>query len=239
MYTNPWDPLGDAILDYFNGVRTGILLAYSDIEEPGEAPVKYFFREFNDFPPVESAAISLCEGRVLDVGAGAGCHAVVLQEMGFDVMAIDVCEKAVKVMKSRGIKNARVADFFTFDAGGKYDTILMMMNGIGIAENISGLRRFFDRAKTLLNPDGRLILDSIDMRDECTEHEKEAREKFGGREYFGEVRYRWEYGGVKGPEFWWLYIDPDRLRGVAEECGWDVEAIWPHDDDHYLALLKV
>ena len=46
----------------------------------------------------------------MDVGAGSGCHSVILQEKGMQVEAIDISEGAVDVMKKRGI-DAKVVNF--------------------------------------------------------------------------------------------------------------------------------
>lgn len=52
--------------------------------------VAYLFRDFKDMPKLEQKALQLVKGRVLDVGCGAGSHALYLQEKGFDVTAIDI-----------------------------------------------------------------------------------------------------------------------------------------------------
>jgi SAM-dependent methyltransferase len=236
MYSHPWDPIGHAIHDFHNGVRSVSVLIYSDFEEPVELQASYFFREPAAFPALEQTALSLCRGRVLDIGAGAGCHTLALQEMGFDVSAIDVDPGAVDVMKARGVRDAECSDAFTF-SDGHYDTLLLLMNGIGIVGDPSGLAAFLRHAHQLATPDCRLVFDSLDLRETCTDAEIAARQADPSREYFGVVRYQVEYRGRKGPWYSWLYIDTLLLNEIVSANGWTVEAIYPDENGRYLALL--
>ena len=63
----------------------------------------------------------MATGKTLDVGAGSGCHSLVLQEKGIDVTAIDISPLSVETMKERGIKKVMEQDFFTQEE--QYDTI--------------------------------------------------------------------------------------------------------------------
>ena len=243
-YSNPWDPLGDALKDFHDAGKSSDLIVLSDFEIPVTMKVGKFFRASGEFPEIEHAALSLCNGPVLDLGAGAGCHVLALQDMGCDVIGVDISPDAVEVMKSRGVVRAVCGDVYTLtrndiSAPDGVDTILMLMNGIGLAGNTDGLNRFLINASELLKPEGKLIFDSVDLRKSCPEHEITAREADEDRDYFGEIRYRFNYRGETGPEFSWLYIDPDLLEEVAGESGWHIDVIYPHSDGHYLAQMSV
>ncbi len=237
MFPNPWDPLGQALLDYHHGDTSAKVIVCSDYGIPVETPVRKFFRGTDNFPPLEKTALSLCRGRVLDIGAGTGCHALTLQGSGHSVCAIDVAPQAVEVMSLRGVRETHCADIFKFESK-PFDTLLMMMNGIGIVENLDGLQRFFNCVKKLIKPDGRLILDSFDLREICSPEEIAARESDTNRGYFGEVLYQFGYRSRKGPEFQWLYIDADFLTDIAEKSGWRSEGIYQEDNGHYLTHLS-
>jgi SAM-dependent methyltransferase len=99
-------------------------------------------------PEIERKALDMATGKTLDVGAGSGCHSLVLQEKGIDVTAIDISPLSVETMKERGIKKVMEQDFFTMQ--GKYDTILMLMNGIGIVGTLERLPKFFRQLDNIL-----------------------------------------------------------------------------------------
>ena len=107
MDATAWAPLGKALLDYARGIRGATLWAHTDDAEPAGIPVRIFFRGRHELPELEQRALELCHGWILDAGAGAGCHALALQEQGRKVTALDVLPEAVRVMRSRGVRDAR------------------------------------------------------------------------------------------------------------------------------------
>ena len=231
------DPMGRAIADYHAGGKIAKLRVFSSQFYEDEIPVATLFRSFDEMPVQEQEALRLCRGRVLDVGAGSGCHSVELMGRGLDVVAIDISELSVEVMKERGI-DARLVNFFdkTFDE--KFDTVLMAMNGIGIVGKIERLPDFFMRVKQLLAPGGQLLLDSSDIR-YVFENEDGSLDIDLAAGYYGELDYRMQYKGVKGEKFDWLYIDFDTLSMYAEQCGLVCEKCADGEHYDYLARLSV
>lgn len=225
------DVFGNALTDfYLHGEADTLWLhnSYSDIEE---MPVDIFFRTEDEMPPLEHYAISRCYGDVLDVGAGVGSHALILQELRHKVTAIDISADAVKIMQQRGVKNAIVQDFFTITE--KYDTLLFLMNGIGLTGTLSGFVDFLQKAKNLIHPDGQLLFDSSDISYLYEDLEKPE------NQYFGEVNFCYEYKGQKGNWFNWLYLDQTTLAHIAQQNGWHLDVLFEDDDDQYLARLKL
>lgn len=84
------DPMGAAIRDYQSKGKASHLRVLSSMFDEDEMPVAHLFRTFNQMPRLEQKALSMAKGRVLDIGAGAGCHALALQERGLEVKAIDI-----------------------------------------------------------------------------------------------------------------------------------------------------
>ncbi len=153
--------MGSAIKAYFEKGRAAKLRVFSPMFDEDEIPVKMLFRKENEMPPIERKALSMARGRTLDVGAGAGCHSLVLQQRGTDVMAIDISPLAVETMKLRGVKEVRQQDFFEVDEC--FDTILMLMNGIGIVGRLQRMPLFFRLLDRILAPGGQLLCDSSDI----------------------------------------------------------------------------
>jgi len=161
MKSAAWRPHGAALLDYSMGETSAAVVVHGDDGETETVPIRVFFRGPADFSALEDAALDLCRGRVLDAGAGSGCHSLVLQAQGLSVCAIDIAPEAVEVMRKRGVEDARCADVFSF-AADPFDTVLLMMNGIGVVGDLAGLDRFLAGVGRLLTPDGQILLDSYD-----------------------------------------------------------------------------
>lgn len=229
--------MGHAIKEFFTTGKATKLRVFSSQFYEDEIPVATLFRTFEQMPPQEKEAVRLCRGRVLDVGAGSGCHSVELIKRGLDVVAIDISELSVQVMQERGI-DARIVDFFDKSFDEKFDTILMAMNGIGIVGKIERLSDFFMRAKQLLAPDGQILLDSSDIK-YVFENEDGSLDIDLAAGYYGELDYRMQYRGIKGETFDWLYIDFDTLSMYAEQFGLVCEKCIDGEHYDYLARLTV
>lgn len=235
MNSQSMEPYGLALLDFFHGDTSAKVVIHRDDGRAEDLPLDVFFREPSNFSSLERAAIDLCRGHVLDVGAGAGCHSLVLQARGLPVCAIDLSPQAVEIMLKRGLREVQCANIFNFRAG-PFDTILMMGHGIGIVETLSGLDRFLDHARGLLKPDGQILLDSLDVR--CTDNPIHLAYQRANREagrYFGEIRLQFEYQGQKGLPFGWLHVDPETLAEHAAEANWSCEIILQEQNGDYLA----
>jgi len=226
--------MGSAIKAYFEKGRAAKLRVFSPMFDEDEIPVKMLFRKENEMPSIERKALSMARGRTLDVGAGAGCHSLVLQQRGTDVTAIDISPLAVETMKLRGVKEVRQQDFFEVDEC--FDTILMLMNGIGIVGRLQRMPLFFRLLDRILAPGGQLLCDSSDI---CYVFENEDGEMLfpEGDGYYGELTYQMQYDDVKGETFPWLYIDDETLRACAEACGYQVEVVQQGEHYDYLARI--
>lgn len=230
------DPMGHAIRDYFEKKPTDRLHVLSYMYDEDEIPVPYLFRMENKMPPLERQALRLCKGRVLDVGAGAGSHSLALQSHGLEVTAIDISPLSVETMRRRGVRNAEWADFFTDDFGKDFDTLLFLMNGIGIAGTLDGLPALLQRCTELMAPDGCILADSSDLR-YVFEDENGVFDPSSLDSYYGETKYWMEYKKSKGHVFDWLYVDFNTLKKVAHQVGLRAELVKQGSHYDYLARL--
>ncbi len=230
-------PFGLSLLDYFRGNKSAVMSIIRDDGFVTPLPASAFFRDPREFK-LESIALDLSRGRVLDVGAGTGIHSKYLQDTGLTVCAIDVSPEAAQIMRDRGVLDVRQADIMSFE-GEKFHTILMMGHGIGMVENLSGLDRFLSSLNGLLTPEGQLLLTSVDVR-RSTEPEDLTyqRQNTESGHYLGEVRMRVEYKNITGPLCGWLYVDPQTLTEHARQFGWWCQVIGQQDDGNYLAQLN-
>lgn len=227
------DVYGAALVDYFTNAEVAPLFLYTNNSSAKEImPVDLFFRGKDEFPEQELIALALCDGKVLDIGAGVGSHSLYLQDVGFDVTALELSTSACEIMEKRGVKQIINKNIFEYQ-NERYDTLLFLMNGIGLVENINGLKQLFEHAKKLLNPGGQLLFDSSDVN----YYYKSEKDK--PAHYYGEIKFQYEYKGKKGNPFGWLYIDQKELIKVGNEAGWVVQIL---DEDHhyqYLARMEL
>ena len=232
------DPMGAAIADYHRTGRAGTLRVFSSQFDEDEIPVDTLFRTYPEMPAIEQQALTLATGRILDVGAGSGCHALALQAMGKEVTAIDISELSVEVMRQCGVTDARAIDFYDERLDDSFDTILLLMNGSGIIGNIDGMERFFQRMKRLLAPGGCIYMDSSDLKYLFEEEDGTYLIDVAG-EYYGLVDFRMQYKQVKGDTFDWLYIDFDTLSYYVEQYGFSAELVSQGEHYDYLTVLKM
>jgi SAM-dependent methyltransferase len=224
------DVFGKALTDQFLHAEAEILWLHNSYDEPEEMPLDIFFRTQEDMPEMELIALDLCRGKILDIGAGAGSHALLLQEQKKEVTAMDISPAAVQIMQQRGVQKAVVADIYLY-LSEQYDTLLLLMNGIGLTGSLEGFKSFLNHAKSLLKEHGQLIFDSSDIA-----YLYEGIKQPSSR-YYGEVSYQYTYKGQKGEWFNWLYLDQKTLIAIAAACGWDCEIIYEDAQDQYLARL--
>jgi len=227
------DILGEALQDHFNTGTAETLWVHNSYGEDEVMPVDLFFRDETEMPELELKALELCRGRVLDIGAGAGSHALILQQRNIAVTALDISTTAVAIMKKRGVTDAVEKNIFELELNDTYDTLLFMMNGIGVTGTIAGFKAFLKKAKTYLKPGGQLLFDSSDISYLYQEIQ------FPANAYFGEVAFAYEYKQKRGKWFKWVYIDQQTLKNVAAAAGWNSHIVMEDDNDQYLAQLTL
>ncbi|MDB4926515.1 methyltransferase domain-containing protein [Mucilaginibacter sp.] len=225
------DILGRALLDHYHNLSKSKLWINNKYGPPEEMPIATYFREENDMPDIEYMAMEQCRGKVLDIGAGAGSHVLLLQEQGLDITAIDISLLCVQLMKERGVKKAVEADIFNYNAE-KFDTLLFMMNGIGLAGTLQQLKQLLTHLKTLLTKGGQILFDSSDIA-----YLYEGKLPMQG--YYGEIQYQYSYKKLKTEWFNWLYIDEHTLQQIAAETGFSMEVLLEDEFGQYLVRLTL
>ena len=259
------DPMGAAILDFQQNAKAGKLLVRSSMFEDDEMSIEYLFRNEKTMPILEQEALKRAKGYVLDVGAGAGCHALALQERKLAVKAIDISPLSCKAMIQRGVKDVECINIFSTkleqewcnqerqsaatyitddrlsNFRNKFDTILLLMNGTGIAGKLYRLPLLLTRLHSLLNEGGQILIDSSDLR-YIYEDEDGRLDINPEAPYYGEVDYQMVYKNLQGKtitgtSFDWLYVDFSRLHSMAQTCGLNCELVTEGKHYDYLARL--
>lgn len=230
------DPMGAAIRDYFRQGKSAQLKVLSSLFDDDEMPVAHLFRSYHEMPPLEQRALNEARGKVLDVGAGAGCHALALQERGLDVTAVDISPLSCETMKERGVANVECVNIFNQRFQERFDTLLLLMNGTGIAGKLSRLPQLLSRLKQLMNPGAQILIDSSDLRYVYEDEDGVLDVDFDGA-YYGEVDYQMTYRNIIGKSFDWLYADSVVLAECCRQCGLKCEILAQGNHYDYLARI--
>lgn len=228
--------MGAAIRDYFRQGKSAQLKVLSSLFDDDEMPVAHLFRSYHEMPPLEQRALNEARGKVLDVGAGAGCHALALQERGFDVTAVDISPLSCETMKERGVANVECVNIFNQRFQERFDTLLLLMNGTGIAGRLSRLPQLLSRLKQLMNPGAQILIDSSDLR-YVYEDENGVLDVDLDGAYYGEVDYQMTYRNIIGKNFDWLYADSVVLAECCRQCGLKCEILAQGNHYDYLARI--
>lgn len=229
------DPIGQAILDFAQSGKSQQIVVASDLCEDDVIDSAYLFRTWKELPQIEKIAINRCEGSILDIGAGAGSHSKILKEKGFAVTALEPSSGAIQHMNAVGITT--IQDTIQNHKDQSYDTLLLLMNGLGLAGKLENLESFLVHLKTLLNPGGKILCDSTDIL-YLYEDEDGSLWVDLNAEYYGNFKFQMSYNDHQTDWFDWLYVDFDRLQNAAEKVGFSVELLYDQDN-HYLVELKL
>nr|WP_315007607.1 class I SAM-dependent methyltransferase [uncultured Capnocytophaga sp.] len=230
------DLLGKSLLDYQLNDRKSDVRVSTNISKSEYLSRSHFFRSFPQMIPIEQKALTLAKGRILDVGAGTGSHVLYLQEKGLDAVALDISPAAIQICQLRGVKETVISDILDYQ--GKFDTILLLMNGIGISKRLSLIDIYLQKLKSLLNEGGQILTTSTDIiymfdQDEDGSYIIPFNEE---TEYYGELIYTIHYKGEK-ESFPWLFIDYNTLQRAANNNGLSCELIEEGDDYNYLVRM--
>ena len=228
------DVFGKALLDYFSGNYTEDIITSTNISEEDELPLPYLFRDYDDMSELEQKALQLSKGKILDVGCGAGNHSLHLQKKGFDIKAIDVSKGAVEVTQKRGVKNVALTSML--DETEIFDTILLLMNGTGIFQELSKVPNYLKHLKTLLHPGGQILIDSTDIK-YMYEDEDGGYWQDLNANYYGELDYLLSYKGEDEALTTWLYLDFNTLFTACESVGLHCELLMEGEHFDYLARV--
>ena len=232
------DPIGHAVANFYSSKDPTEIEIFSSAFEGDAMQPEYFFRDFNAMPKLEQIALKKSTGKVLDIGAGAGAHSLFLQQKGFDVTALEVSTLCCSVMQKRGIQKIENAEILEY-SGATFDTILLLMNGIGIAGSPEGLKTLLEKLKLLLNAEGQILLDSSDLIYLYEQENGSILLDINAKTYYGQIDFKMKYKNIEGEQFDWLYADQVLLTDIAKTVGFKTQIVEYGEHYDYLAKLTL
>ncbi len=230
------DLFGKALLDYQSGQYSEDLITSTNISDEDTLPLPYLFRDYSEMPKLEQKAMQLAKGIILDVGCGAGNHTLWLQDKGLKVKAIDSSKGAVEVSKKRGVLDVELKPLL--EETDTFDTILLLMNGTGIFQELSQVSKYLKHLKSLLKPNGQILIDSSDIS-YMYEDEDGGTWLDLNNHYPGELDYFLSYKGEKEAPMKWLYLDFETLKTACLTVGLKCETVMDGKHFDYLAKLTI
>ena len=235
------DAFGRALLDHLEGRPLAPLTLETDGGWSTPAmPPGWFFEPASSWSEWEREALMGAVGPVLDLGAGAGRSSLFLQELGYDVTAVDSSPGAVDVCRRRGIRDARLEDFLeTLPDTRHWQTVLLLCGNLGLAGSWDATRDLLMRLHAVCARGASLVADTVDPTIGADARAAEyQRRKAAAGEYLGDVTLRLAYGDIVSP--WWRQTNlliPDVPRLVAG-TGWRIDDHFVTGMDHYLRLRR-
>lgn len=232
------DGFGEAYMAYLRGEPSNHTTERDDgyVHEIPDA--SYYFRTYNEWPKNEQDAIQEAKGRVLDIGLGAGRHALYLQEKGYSVVGIDNSPLSIEVSKLRGVKDARLMSVFNLDfPDNSFDTVLMLGGNLGIG-SVDMIRSYLTKLYDITSSDGIIIGESrnpleTDNSMHLAYHERNRHEGVPA----GFVRLRIGFQGRFGDWFELLWMEEELLEKVIAPTGWRVSKYYHSENGPYIAIL--
>jgi SAM-dependent methyltransferase len=244
VLTDKQDAFGHEMYDYFSsGMRSTRLAEIIEREdgyiETSGGPAAYF-TEYRKWPPEEKKALRYARGRVLDIGCGAGRHALYLQEKGLDVVGIDNSPLAIEVCKKRGLKHTEVISINQVSSRlGIFDTVLMLGNNFGLFGSYQGAKRLLKKISRITTKKARIITTSNDVykTDNPVHLEYHERNRKRGR-MAGQLRLRVRYLQYASPWFYYLIVSPEEMEDILDGTGWRLSRIIDSVGAYYVAVIE-
>jgi 2-polyprenyl-3-methyl-5-hydroxy-6-metoxy-1,4-benzoquinol methylase len=231
------DIIGTALLDYQSDNFSENITTYSSVAGKDEMELAWMFRSFDEMPMIERTALQRCEGKVLDVGCGAGCHTLFLQNKNYVVKAIDISKGAIDTCRKRGVKDAKVQNLMDLKDE-KFNTILALMNGTGLCGKLENLENFLIHLKSLLTKNGQILIDSSNIFYMYADDFGDV-ELPDSKKYFGEVIFQLSYKEQFSDVFDWLFVDFNKLDYHSNKVGLKCQLIKEGYHHDYLAKLTI
>ncbi|MEA2090102.1 MAG: class I SAM-dependent methyltransferase [Thermoproteota archaeon] len=233
------DPFGKGLMAYYRGNKP----VYRSRRDDGyvqEGSFEAYFSEYKDWAECERKTLKYVQGKVLEIGCGAGRHSLWLQRKGFEVAAVDISRLAVKVAKLRGVKDCLITSAlelpFTVCS---FDTVLLLGNNFGVAGDVETTKKMLKELHNIATENGRLIASCRDpYKTNNPVHLKyhELNRKRGRPA--GQITFRVEYKEQVGGWFNLLIVSPEEMAEICKPAGWKIKKLFKQNGFYAVVVVK-
>src|SRR5713101_1215117 len=235
------DVYGRLIYDYFRGKALGVEIVERDDGFVNSGGGEAYLSQYKDWPARERSAIRFAKGRVLDIGCGGGRHSLFLQEKGLDITGVDISPLAVRVCRTRGLKDARLMSID--DVGpslGRLDTILMLGNNFGLFSNKIKARVLLKKFSKMMSPKGRIIAESLEIYKPPVDPAYRRYHLMNIRRgrMPGQVKIRIRYRNLATPWFDYLLASKKEMKQILKGTGWKAKRFFSSKGPSYIAIIE-
>jgi SAM-dependent methyltransferase len=240
MLTDAQDAFGHEIYDYFRGKGGYEIIERDDGFFSLSPGPRLYFWDYEEWPASEKEAMKHVQGRVLDIGCGAGRHSLYLQAQGFDVVGIDNSPLAIEVCKARGLRDARILPITQITHKvGIFDTILMLGNNFALIGNKERARWLLKRFHKMTSQTGRIVAQTRDpYQTDVPEHLAYHAHNSAKGSLSGEARIRVRYKSYVTPWIDFLMMSQEEMRAILEGTNWAVRNFMDGPQGVYVAILE-
>lgn len=234
------DAFGRELLDFVSGTNRCEIIERDDGYLDVNDDLVVYFEPFENWPEHHREAMKYVRGRVLDVGCGAGRHALHLQRSGLQVTGIDISPLAVRVCRMRGLEDARVLSIGQLSRRtGVFDTVILLANNFGLFGDPDRAKRLLEKFRNMTSADATILAESTDPYagagpvHRAYHQRNRARGRLGGQ-----VRVRLRYRQYKTPWFDYLLVSKKEMKKIVAGTGWRIDSFVESDDAIYIGVLK-
>lgn len=125
--------------------------------ESYEYDLGIYFRDWDNFYPLEKKLIERSYGNILDIGSCTGYYFPYLMQKG-TLIGIEICPKINVIARKKGIYNCVTGNFLKYKFNRSFDTITLIGNDIALSGTLPRLKKFLKRFWELLNDNGQVLL---------------------------------------------------------------------------------
>ncbi|MFK7756939.1 MAG: class I SAM-dependent methyltransferase [Flavobacteriales bacterium] len=222
--------LSSAVQMYLETMNEQYIQVWLNGEKEDAYSASYFLRKKDKMPELELIALSMCKGKILDIGAGAGAHSALLTQNQFNVTALENDPGFCTILRTYAGLNVVKEDFFRWQCEDKFDTILLLMNGFGIAQRAERLSEMMARLKKLLSEKGKILVEVTDYKF-SPEYDHSIMNN-------PEATFRLMYEGDFSHEFHWLYPNLEMIETYCNAQDMSIKLIFQEDETLLLEISK-